>query len=390
MVRASILFIALLFVTVALLALKSVPKIHEGMVSKSALETRSRANGLRKHILTVQDTDPGAPWNARQAWIYLPTTPKPKDGYPYVLYFSFMNYDGTSNQTTPNIPGIYNLDEAAPCTKPGECNGETTIWIQMLLHLLLNSGVAIIMTTMVAEDSYFYVSCDKNDSDDLRNPYNICWNGYNPDKLYLQKLFGHIENGTAVPQVHNALAYEKCGLLGYSVGAQMVSRCYNEFPFLKTVPERNPFPTIAAGVMVSGGSMHCYEFCNGDKKSMLRGPSGRLCKKQPKAFEPCFDASKLGCCPKGLTEPNYDNGILDWRNHPPTLLAQTKLDSYADPNASTFYYEELQKRGVKSKLITGLGTNHNLFPAAVIPALDFFLDYLGRTNITSSKCRNGG
>lgn len=361
----------------------------EGLTNKSALEKRPKTEiPYRKHVLTVNETDPGASWNARKAFIYLPNTPKPRDGYPYVLYFSFMKYDGTSSQTSPKVPGIYNLDAAAPCTKPGKCNGETTIWVQFLLQLLLNSGVAVVMTTMVADDSYFYVSCDKEDSKDLDNPYNICWNGYNPDKLYLQKLFGHIQDGTAVPNVSNALSYEQCGLLGYSVGAQMVSRCYNEFPFMKTLPGRKRFPRISAGVMVSGGSMHCYEYCNGDKKSRLRGPDGKLCQRQPKTYEPCYDPSGLGCCPRNMTEPNYDNGTLPWSQHPPTLLAQTENDSYADPNASMYYYDVLQRHGVVSELVTGLGSNHNLFPAAVIPALDFFEKHLGVHSANRSGCQN--
>ena len=349
----------------------------EGLRNKAALLERPKnATGLRKQILTVRNTDEGKPWNDRKAFVYLPNTPKPSGGYPYVLYFSFMDYDGSSKQTTPSLPGLVNLDKAAPCTKAGQCNGETSIWIQMLLQLLLNSGVAVIMTTMTADDSYFYVECQADDEKDLSNPYNICWNGYNPDKKYLRKLFGLIETDQAFPGVTSSLNYNECGLLGYSVGAQMVSRCYNEFPYLKTLPGKAAFPKIKAGMMVSGGSMHCYQYCNGDAKSRLRGPDGPLCARQPSTFAPCVDQKGLGCCPRGLTEPNYDSGRIPWSQHPPTLLAQTVNDSFADPNASALYYDALQKHGVASELITGLGSNHNLFPAAVIPALDFFSKYL--------------
>ena len=353
------------------------PRIIEGFKAHGPLMSRPKsARTFAKHTVTVKDTDHSKPWNDREAMVFLPTTPKPANGYPYVMYFSFMNYDGTSPQTTPNVPGLYDLDLSAPCTTAGKCDGTRAIWIQMLLQLLLNQGIAVIMTTMVADDSYFYVTCDDKDKDDLSDIYNICWNGYNPDKLYLQKLFGLIAEGEAVPSVPSALDYHKCGLLGYSVGAQMVSRCYNEFPFLQTVPQRKPFPRIAAGMMVSGGSMHCYEYCNADPKSRLRGPSGALCKRQPVNYEPCYDSEGLGCCPKDLTEPNYDKGVLPWSIHPPTLLAQTENDSFADPNASAYYYDTLQKHDVPSQLITGLGSNHNMFPAAIIPALDFFKKYL--------------
>ena len=161
-------------------------------------------------------------------------------------------------------------------------------------------------------------------------------------------------------------------MIGYSVGANFVSRCINEFPFMKTYTN-TPFPAINVGVMIGGGSYHCYQYCDGTEITK------DTCKNQPKDIYGDCNNSKnkwTGCCPMTLTEYNYDNNILPWKNHPPVILAQTKCDQLADPNGSVYYYKNLQLHGVPSQLVTSLGNIHNLCPRAIIPILNFVLKYL--------------
>ena len=64
--------------------------------------------------------------------------------------------------------------------------------------------------------------------------------------------------------------------------------------------------------------------------------------------------------PHDLSEPNYDNGKLNWKNHPSVLLVQSLDDSYADPMASKYYYNILKENGVNTKRITADSTIHGL------------------------------
>lgn len=340
-----------------------------------ALDTRPNNPNLsfNKQIKTIYGLPP--PSSFRNYYIFTPISKSPSGGFPYVVYYSFIKYDGTNfNKDSSTNIGINSLDNADVCSKGDKqkCNSTSDIWLQMLFHLFIREGIAVVMTTMIADDSYFYLECDKSNSITKKNSedlYSICWNGNNPDRPYLEKMFDELHNNTLLDN-------NRMGIMGYSVGAQMVSRSYNDFPLMKTFPNNYSFPKIRVGLMISGGSLHCYQYCNADKKSKLRGPGKYLCNNQPIDYSPCYNKETLGCCPKNLTEPNYDRGKFPWKNHPPTILVQTQFDNFADPNASVRYFNVLQKHNIPSKLITGKGSNHNLFPSAIIPILDFFSRYL--------------
>ena len=335
-----------------------------------------------RHSYTINGL-PGKTPN-RNYYIYAPSHPPPRGGYPYIVYYSFMKADGGlfPEDADTTGEGVAPLDDANECTLGEKCQSTSDIWLQMLFHLFLREGIAIVMTTMVQYDSYFYLECDTSTPETQENAndlYSICWNGNNPDLEYLQRMFNELYTNHLVNNNH-------MGIMGYSVGAQMVSRSYNEFPFLRTRPHLYAFPTIQVGIMISGGSLHCYQYCNADNKSHLRGPHQQLCQHQPSEYDPCYDEITRGCCPKGLTEPTFDTGRLPWTKHPPTVLAQTRTDNFADPNASVRYFETLKKNGVPTRLITGNGKNHNLFPSALVPILDFVSKYL--QPFKNSICRS--
>ena len=332
----------------------------EGFKSPSLVSRPSNPIFYKTSSISILNTDPGKDWNNRRTFIIYPTHIKqPSNGWSYLVYFSFMKYDGKNFFTKNKYTGVYDLNLSNECKTNNKCNPTSEIWIQQLFHHILYEGYALVFTSIAQEDSYYYLECESKYKKDMNNIYSLCWNGNNPDNL---------------PN-NIKLNYNQMGLIGLSVGAQMVSRCYNDFPFL-TLTNNIPFPDIKVGVMISGGSMHCYQYCNADPKSDLRKPNGVLCKNQPKEYENCFDKITRGCCPKDKTEINYDNGILEWKNHPATILAQTKLDNFADPNASIYYYNKLKKMGVSSQIISGEGDNHNLFPSAIIPIIHFIKTFL--------------
>lgn len=367
-------------------------------------------------------------WNdsGRPVWVYFPNSVltaqnRSPASIPYVIYYSFEQWNDKPDfsESSVSAHGIYSADRGDPCTFGDDCTSSPmpAQWMQLQLQSFLAAGYAVVLTTMIADDSYMYMTCTEGDKD---TPiYSLCWNDpanpsssdlHNPDYLYLNKLFtlihngnlfnpsagvtveaipadpllGHLDDGASgfiqngTPKV--SLSTENCGLIGYSVGAQMVSRSINDFP------QHLYWPNIGAAAMVSGGSMHCYEYCDGDDATP-RGINGARCKSQPSSFGPCWNKESLGCCPVDLTEPYYDDPKQkgDYKDHPPVILVQTDFDYYADPRASENYYAKMQKEAPKDKsqIVRGACGNHDLFPTALLPVLTFFVKHMAATEFSS-------
>lgn len=334
-------------------------------------------------------------WNddGRPVIIYYPSSvikSNTKTNIPYIIFFSFVEWN-SYDPTNPISFGIVNPDKSISCITNNKCDPYNEGWIHLQLESFLSAGYAVVMTTLIQDDSYQYVNCQSEKEAD--NLYNLCWNnGNNPDATYLAEMFNQINENTLMNDceliagkslLNNfdptqlQLNKKECGLMGYSVGAQMVSRCINEFG-TSSIPNS---PKVSVACMISGGSLHCYEYCDSDS-STERGPDGKICKKQPSNYEPCWSKTTLGCCPYDLTEPRYDDNIANYKNHPPVILAQTSIDVFADPRASYNYYEKLKKMGVDTEIITGLCGNHNLFPNAIMRILMFFKKYMPETSLS--------
>lgn len=349
-------------------------------------------------------------WNdaGRPVWIYYPDTvlaPGASGSIPYVMYFSFIPWNANSLDPADRN-GLYSPDRDNTCTFGDQCAlaPMSPLWIQLQLQTFLAAGYAVVMTTMIGDDSYMYQECNKNLA---TSSYNLCWNGGdNPDARYLNALFGLIEGDTlfengydlipadpvlgslpsgadSFPKLDISLNHDSCGLIGYSVGAQMVSRAINDFGNNSTYLPNSPKVDVAC--MISGGSLHCYQYCNADSTT-VRGPGKSLCNSQPSNFGPCWDKDGLGCCPTDLTEPRYDDSPGQYMNHPPVILVQTDFDYFADPRASENYYRTLSKKAagsVDTEIVHGLCGDHNLFPAAVVPVLQFFVKHMVSTRYTT-------
>lgn len=166
-------------------------------------------------------------------------------------------------------------------------------------------------------------------------------------------------------------------IMGYSAGANMVSRLMNEFPRMTYTPLRStvskPFPTIKGAIMLSGGSYSCY--INGNQ------------------------------CPADAMEQRYasTNAMLQ---HPPTLIAESLYDDNAGPKhdpahlAGSVYYQSFLDQcpvgsscrpsnqvgqGVLAKALyqplnpiqiihtNNINIHHYYFPEMVIPTLNLLL-----------------
>lgn len=302
--------------------------------------------------------------NMRATAIAVPSGQPPSGGWPFVLQYEFMYPDGDS-QGWAGSPdphgGLLDLDMSDFALRMIDIQGRYQM--QEAMHGLVNRGYALIMTSMYSNDNMFYNTnfyekCDPNDYEDG------CWNGgSNPDAGYLSVLMEKVKEGTLVPGI--MLDYSRMGLMGYSVAAQMVSRSINDFPVMKTFPSQCQFPVIQAAVMIGGGSYFCYAADNLDSL--------------PDNFKPC---NKLnGCCPHNQTEEAFDNGTIPWSDHPPVLLLQTSLDSFADRGASKYYYEVMSRktRHVQvCRVIAGgvVALRHGLSQLQVMPLVTFVQAYV--------------
>lgn len=142
----------------------------------------------------------------------------------------------------------------------------------------------------------------------------LYWNnGDNFVNNYLKELMDYIYN-------NDELDYNRCALMGYSLGAQMVSRLYNEFPSMTTI-NNIQFPKISCGIMIAGGTLYC------------------------------FDDSNPKICPSSKTEPIYDKKNRLWEKHPATLLFQNIPDYYSDSKATSNYFNTLANNGVPCYLV---------------------------------------
>ena len=293
--------------------------------------------------------------NNRAVFFIKPKSPLP-DGekYPVLLYFSFLNQDGT----------YQGWENATNCSGGVASNyghlDDRLIILFNTLNKIVKQGVAVIMVSMYTWDSMFYRDC-KNippgvDETHYKNDVNnICWNnGDNPDRIFFDKLFLDLKGNSNL----NNFDYNNIGLLGYSVGTHMVSRCINEFDSLtiKAKAKTNiiPYPSIKYGIMIGGGSYYCYDYGNnGDyskgKEDINPFTDGDYMNKDPWKCDDnnldCFNNLSKGTCPINMIEETYDNNLDKIKTHPAVLLLQTKDDNGADSLASTKYYNYLKKNG---------------------------------------------
>ena len=264
--------------------------------------------------------------NKRAVAVAYPNTPEPENGWPYVFAFDFMDVNGNSVGWGREMMGgiaEVTLDNSYIPNDP-----ETGQLAYMLLKRhIVTSGYALVMISEYIYDTEFNIECTQPSVD------GMCWNnGKNVDADAVRVVFEKIRTNSLVHDVK--FDYNTMAIMGYSVGAQTVSRMINDFPTMKTSSNAS-MPTILGGIMIGGGSYHCYEY-----------PTNT----PPKNFRPCARWD-MSCCPTDKTEDNYDNGVLS--DHPPMILLQSDKDMYAAWEASLNYFNILSSRNTACFRIVG-------------------------------------
>eukprot|EP00929_Paragymnodinium_shiwhaense_P035194 TRINITY_DN19034_c0_g1_i1.p1 TRINITY_DN19034_c0_g1~~TRINITY_DN19034_c0_g1_i1.p1 ORF type:complete len:480 (+),score=69.32 TRINITY_DN19034_c0_g1_i1:198-1637(+) len=288
---------------------------------------------------------------------------RPATGWPWVLYYMFMNPDGSvqgwpglstafgsspGGLIDPRLSSLLFLDTLF------DVNGR--LQLQQMLRGFVNNGYALVMISIYGDDNMFYNSMPCNHL----VPESGCWNhGDSPDANFLRVLFDEIYHNTLIPDIE--LDYNRMGLVGYSVGAQMVSRSINNFPTLVTT-SGVPFPAIQAAIMIGGASYFCYNY--GDFYTDYDDI--------PDNFMPCNNYL-AGCCPHNQTEAVFDDGEIPWDDHPPALIMQTENDSDADKYASVYYYNIMSSNTDKVPVcrVIGSGTRHGVTQGQIDPGVKF-------------------
>jgi len=267
--------------------------------------------------------------DAREIRIAVPrgtTTPR-----PYVLYFQPSGDYG--------MKGGGLLDFSA---------------LKSVLHTLVSQGIVIVFLSAYTDDTYFcMVDGGGYDFNCNATKDTTCWST-GKDKTYLDAAMLIINKFSSV-------SYDDMIVLGYSAGAQMVSLAVDKFPDMR-VSETLRYPNIRGAILVAGGSQFCYAYEYNTDRTKLPAP-----------FQECIDPKIRLCCPKGVTEQRF----VDARNcasRPPTLLCQTKNDSFADPNASIYYYETVERCGGPVAIVRTDGFKHGMTSEHAPYAVGFIIN----------------
>lgn len=230
------------------------------------------------------------------------------------------------------------------------------------------------------------------------------------ERNFLKNFFSSLRDGkfktgpSTDVTMKNKIDLNNIFIMGYSSGAQMVSRVINEFAepqnsyWLPTTDRQSAsfadaknLLKIKGAIMLSGGSYYTYSGLSDTTPSTSSNNSCLPCTYGDNlACDPfknyLYPLGKVfgsgGCSSAKTLEDNYmpgtnnDNPIA--KNHPPVLLAQSNYDNNADRNASIFYYYLLNYyfpgKGYRISS-NNPETGHHYFPEMVIPTVNFMQKY---------------
>ena len=255
------------------------------------------------------------------------------------------------------------------------------MWFSRSKQLMVEAGVAIIILNPIRDDEWDW------DRQDTRHA----------DIPFLQRLFDSIRDGSfaglgpAYLDLHNIVP------TGYSAGAQVASW------LIELTMEKNPVmadTTIAATVMLSGGSHMCYATpplavsqCAGCTTTSSHGGGvGGGCSNDVVAAGDIPQCE--WCCPANYTESWFVTHPEDYVKHPPAFLAQmSTVDKNADLCATRNYHDTLVAHGVKSQLVLTPPADETCFcignpadpAAAQSPLLNGCASFVPYANATAHK-----
>ncbi len=304
----------------------------------------------------------------RSMYIYKPNNVVGK--IPFILFYSFQKsgYDQSCPIKTENKYycdwGDSDWCNDTNLDKPyNVCDKEGQYTLRKFLKLLLLNGIAVIQLSMVGNDSWSAGDLYKLDDtchykrfadnksgwicedninygDDgfncgiLSQKSKALWNS---DIRYIISSWNYIKNNQSDLDIDNF------GIMGFSVGGQMVSNSFQNYDILFD----NILPKL--GIIIAGGTYQCYQ-C-----------TGNTCPKN--TTEARWDCSYSNLYKSSTGQFNCDlsKNKNETKHHPPVLLMQSINDDMADPNASINYFDTLYKQNAQNSfLIQGADNTHGI------------------------------
>lgn len=296
----------------------------------------------------------------RNVMLALPDASPADSSHPLVVYLMFNNADGSTQWVTKTPRGGILNDQRVEPEEPWRHNQKT---LMHTLSALARSGCAVVMTSMVAVDTLYYLPDASRYNQRCKD---FCWqDGANVDGEYFSELWRVLRSGDLLSRLGVLgvqIDCDRAALIGYSVGAQMASTMLDA----SLRPQNKQlWPRFACIVLVGGGSMYCYAYAD-------------CCDEQlppPARFGACASWG-VGCCPASWTESVFDDGLLPYSTHPPTLLLQYDQDPGADVDASWKYVSALASGQAPGCIYTQKGAVHGLPSCAADATVAFVSQYL--------------
>ena len=294
---------------------------------------------------------PSSAWPLAQRRIFQVVTPlgSSEEPLPVLVYFMFQSASGIADGWhSASKGGIMSWqDLQVTDDKYGRRS------LQRMLVGAVQQGFAVVLlseytadpeaTLHIGIDSYAAFKCNSVPGED-----DSCWNkGLNYDKPYIQEVVGQLKT---IGQAQ--LDLSKVVLFGYSIGAEMVSRMFNNWQTMVTGTR------IIGGIMVGGGSYFSYspDACTAAGGTYIADPA------QPDSG---------GC--KGVSEERYDDGTYAFSQHPPVLLLSNSGDPViGNREIPTYYYDVLDSKKVAVMNVEGNAVRHG----TCFNQIDFVLTFL--------------
>jgi len=220
-----------------------------------------------------------------------PDIPVPKGGFPFIMYFEFIDKDGCLESYGENI-GYGGMIHDTPLIDSYSGKHFNVLQnMQKVYENCIDNGIGLVIVPEYIYDVRSYMNCSglgfnyPPGSTNCDN--NLCWNdGNNPDMFLINQILFNIKywnnpNASAINPCkwspnnnYNNSSYtmkvfgnmkninfnlSNIGIMGYSVSAHFVSRLIKEWQNLeiwKLIVESHS--RLSMAILISGGSYNCY------------------------------------------------------------------------------------------------------------------------------------
>ena len=221
-----------------------------------------------------------------------PYTKGPVAGYPFIMYFEFIDKDGCLEVYGLNTGYGGMIHQSALQNSESGTHFNVLQNMQKVYENCIDNGIGLVIVPDYLYDVRNYMNCSGlgyNQPGNIDCNNNLCWNdGHNPDMYLINQILFNIKNSQNAsntqinpckwsPDNNNNNAshtmtvkknmenihfnIESIGIMGYSVGAHFVSRLIKEWINLKIweiLKVDEGMVGLKIAILIAGGSYNCY------------------------------------------------------------------------------------------------------------------------------------